>query len=379
MGRKCRRGKRVEGVKRVEERAVQPSFRLFNIFDAFHLTPQETSIPQPGDLLLITGATGLVGSHVAERAAALGLKVRALVRPGSDTTRLAEWGVELCVGDLTEPSSLAGCVAGATHVVQCATKFGEWGAVDDYRSVNVEGLAHLLEAVEVPGVLRRFVHISSLGIYEGRDHYGTDETVEPDAPRRDGYVVTKIEAENLVLTHFRERKLPAVVLRPGCLYGPRDRTLLPRLLARLKAGHVKYLGSGEQLMNNTFVGNLVDAIFEVLNNPQAIGQVFNITDGALVSKRDFISTVATLAGYEVPRAAVPLGLARFLTTASERVYHLGGMRGPPPFSRSRFKFLGLNQDFSIEKARRELNYQPRISFREGMQHTIDWFRHEGKL
>jgi hypothetical protein len=86
-----------------------------------------------------------------------------------------------------------------------------------------------------------------------------------------------------------------------------------------------------------------------------------------------------MAGYEVPRAAVPLGLARFLTTASESVYRLGGMRGPPPFSSSRFKFLGLHQDFSIEKARRELGYQPRVAFREGMQETIDWFRREGKL
>ena len=85
---------------------------------------------------MITGATGLVGSHVAERACALGLKVRALVRARSDTTLLSGWGVELCVGDLTDPASLAGCVAGATLVVHCAAKVGEWGRVDDYRSVT---------------------------------------------------------------------------------------------------------------------------------------------------------------------------------------------------------------------------------------------------
>jgi nucleoside-diphosphate-sugar epimerase len=98
-----------------------------------------------------------------------------------------------------------------------------------------------------------------------------------------------------------------------------------------------------------------------------------------VSKRDFISTVATLAGYEVPRSAVPLGVARLLTTVSENVYRWLGKKEAPLLSNARFKFLGLNLDFSIEKARRVLRYKPRVTFREGMQQTIDWFRQEGKL
>jgi len=333
----------------------------------------------PDDLLLITGATGLVGSHVAQRARAMALPTRALVRAGSDTTLLDTWGVETCVGDLTDPASLVRAVAGATLVVHCAAKLGDRGPVDDFRAVNVRGLEHLLHAVEAAGSLRRFVHLSSLDIYEGCDHHGTDESIEPGAAGLDSYALSMLEAEKLVLRHVREQRLPATVLRPGCIYGPRDRNLLPNLLARLKAGHVKYLGSGEQLMSNTFVENLVDVIFDVLEKPQAIGEVFNITDGGLVSKRDFISTVATLAGYEIPRAAVPLGLARFLTTVSRKAYRLWGLHEAPLHSSSRFKFLAHNLDFSIDKARRELGYQPRVSFREGMQKTIDWFRKEGKL
>jgi len=93
-----------------------------------------------------------------------------------------------------------------------------------------------------------------------------------------------------VLRHVREKNLAATVVRPGFIYGPRDRTVLPRLLDRLKTGQVKYFGSGEQLMNNTFVGNLVDVIFDVLEKPGTVGEIFNVTDGSLVSKRDFIST-----------------------------------------------------------------------------------------
>lgn len=328
---------------------------------------------------MITGATGLVGSHVAQRAHDLGLRTRALVRAGSDTKLLDQWGVEKAAGELTDPASLASAVAGATLVVHCAAKVGDWGPVDEYRSINVRGLEHLLNAVESAGSLRHFVHVSSLGVYEGRDHHGTDESVEPSMTGLDGYTLTKVESEKLVLRHVREKNLPATVVRPGFIYGPRDRTVLPRLLARLKAGQVKYFGSGEQLMNNTFVGNLVDVIFDVLDKPQTVGEVFNVTDGGLVSKRDFISTVATLAGYEVPRAAVPLGLARLLTALSEKIYRWLGKKEAPLLSNARFKFLGLNLDFSIEKARRELGYKPRVTFKEGMQQTIDWFRKEGKL
>lgn len=331
------------------------------------------------DLLLITGATGLVGSHVAERARQQGLRVRALVRSNSDTKALREWGVELVQGELSDPASLIKVVEGVTHVVHCAAKVGDWGPIDDYRAVNVRSLEHLLSAAEATGKLKRFIHISSLGVYEGRDHYGTDEATPPSSTGMDGYTLTKVEAENLVLRHVKEKQLPATVIRPGFIYGPRDRTVLPKLLARLKMGGVKFFGSGQQLMNNTFVGNLVDAIFLALGNPKTIGQVYNITDDKLVSKREFIGTAASLAGYKVPTASVPLGLAKFLVKVFEGIYRLIGAKEAPLLSNARYKFLGLNLDFCIDKARRELPYTPRVPFAEGMKQTIDWFRTQNLL
>ena len=329
--------------------------------------------------MLITGATGLVGSHVAERARQLGIRVRALARAGSDTRLLDQLGVERADGELTDPESLQKAVAGATIVVHCAAKVGDWGPVDEYRAVNVRGTEHLLNAAESSGTLRRFIYLSSLGVYEGRDHHGTDESVQPSTTGMDGYTLTKVEAEQLTLRHVREKNLPATLIRPGFIYGPRDRTVLPRLLERLKSGQVKYFGTGEQIMNNTFVLNLVDSIFGALDNPKTIGQIYNVTDGVCVSKRDFISTVATEAGYAVPQAAVPLGVAKFLTKVSEKVYRFLGKKEAPLLSNARFKFLGLNLDFSIAKARRDLPYNPRYTFQEGMKQTIAWFREQKML
>src|SRR5205085_2047520 len=101
-----------------------------------------------------------------------------------------------------------------------------------YRAVNVEALRGLLEACRGKP-LQRFVHLSSLGVYAARHHHGTDET-EPLPPGHvDGYTQTKVEAEELVLRYQREHNVPVVVLRPGFIYGPRDRTLMPKIIDKL--------------------------------------------------------------------------------------------------------------------------------------------------
>jgi 2-alkyl-3-oxoalkanoate reductase len=140
--------------------------------------------------IFITGATGLVGSHATEEALKRGHRVRALVRPTSDTRWLDQWGVETIVGDLEDPNALRAGIAGANWIFNCAAKVGDWGSLDEFRRLNVDALRMLLDAA-VPARLERFVHVSSLGVYEGRDHHGTDETVPPAANSLDAYTRSK--------------------------------------------------------------------------------------------------------------------------------------------------------------------------------------------
>jgi len=318
------------------------------------------------DLLLVTGATGLVGSHVVEEACRREIPVRVLVREGSDTSLLDEWGVEKVLGDMTDVESLRKAVDGATHIVHCAAKVGDWGKVDEYRAVNVTGVEDLLTAAEAAGSLKRYIHISSLGVYEARDHFGTDETEPTSTKGIDGYTLTKVESEQVVQRHIAEKKLPAVILRPGFIYGPRDRTVLPRILEKLQAGKVKFLGSGEQLMNNTYVGNLVKAVFLALEKEGIEGETYNITDGRLVTKQEFMHTIAELAGHPKPTKHVPLGVAKTVAGVLEGVWKLLGKQEAPTPSKATVKFLGFNLDYSIRKARTELGYDPQVDFKEGM-------------
>jgi nucleoside-diphosphate-sugar epimerase len=262
-------------------------------------------------------------------------------------------------------------VAGVDYVVHTAAKVGDWGHADEYRAINVVALEHLLNAVEKEGRLKRWVQISSLGVYPPRDHFGSDETVAPNIEGLDGYTRTKAEAEVLLKQHIERHKLPAVILRPGFIYGPGDRHVVPRLMEKIQAGKMKLLGDGQKVLNNTHVSNLVDAILLALESPNAVGEIFNVRDERLVSREEFIGTIADYLGKPRP-GKVPLPVARVLCNVFENVGKAIGKREAPMLTKARLKFMTLNLDFSIAKAKEKLGYRPHVDFKEGMREALDW-------
>lgn len=343
-------------------------------------------------LIFVTGGTGLVGSHVIEEALRRGYRVRALARASSNTEWLDRWGVEKIPGDLADADALRKGVEGVDWVINCAAKVGDWGELDDFRKLNVDALMLLLDAAAEAKV-KRFVHVSSLGVYEGRDHFGTDETTPPAINSLDAYTRSKTEAEYLALAfagkadpaalaqlpyvqnvlkrarHAHEG-LPVAIVRPGFIYGERDRTVLPKLLKSLRSGVFRYFGSGNQALNCIYVKNLVSGIFLAAEKPEAVGEVFNLTDGGGATKRDFVGAVATSAGLKPPRRHIPLWLARMLATLLERRARRKKATEPPLVNKARYKFLGLHLDYSIEKARRVLGYNPPYTTAQGVEAAL---------
>lgn len=320
--------------------------------------------------VLVTGATGLVGRCLVRQAAAAGYQVQAMVRPGSDRSVLAGAPVKFVEADLADSETISPALATANVVVHAAAHVGDWGPAEDYRAINVVALEHMLYAAERSGRLRRWIQISSLGVYPARHHFGTDETVAPDLAGLDGYTRTKAEAELVIERHVRDHGLPAVVLRPGFIYGPGDRHALPRIVERLKKGKMRFLGRGDRLLNNTSVENLCDAILLAIETPGIEGQTFNIRDERLVTREEFINTVADYLGAPHPKH-VPEWLGRLLVGPMERIAKLGGQKTPPMLTQAQIKFMTLNLDYSIAKAKRMLGYQPRVDFKDGIVEALD--------
>jgi nucleoside-diphosphate-sugar epimerase len=322
----------------------------------------------------ITGATGFVGGHVAEAAVARGMIVSTLARPSSDAGLLERLGVSVHRGELSDSEALRKGVDNTDVVVHCAAKVGDSGAVDDYRTINVEAFRTLLDICK-GRPLTRFIHMSTLGVYEARHHYGTDESEPLPAGHIDGYTQSKVEAEHLALDYYGQRGVPVVILRPGFVYGPRDRAVMPRLIQRLQEGGVHYLGGDQRALNCIYVSNLVDAVFLAAENPVAVGKIYNLTDGERVTKARFLGGVADALGCKKPHQRLPRWLAGVLMRILWRQVRRATAAGRTPWlTPAQFKFLLLNLDFSIEKAKRELGYQPRVSFDDGLRQTMAWYR-----
>lgn len=320
--------------------------------------------------ILVTGATGMIGSAVARRACAAGYRVRALVRRDSDRSALRALDVEYAEGDLRDGRSLETLFEGVDIVVHAGAHIGDWGHAELYRAVNVIGLEHLLTAAQRRTSLTRWIQISSLGVYPAGDHHGTDELTPPDLMGLDGYTRTKAEAELLLRRHIQEVDFPAVILRPGFVYGIGERHVLPRLIERLESGTMKLIGDGKKLLNNTYVGNLVEAVMLAIDKEQAIGETYNIRDQRLVDRVEYIQAVCEYIDRPFPKR-VPEWLARALVGPVETWARWTRRPQAPILTAARLKFLARNLDFSIDKAKRELGYQGQIDFQQGIREALD--------
>jgi nucleoside-diphosphate-sugar epimerase len=186
----------------------------------------------------------------------------------------------------------------------------------------------------------------------------------------DHYSNSKIYSEVLVSKFCVRHALPHTIIRPGFIYGEGDRKFVPRLIAALEAGKVKYIGSGEHYLNTVYVGNVVRLIAESLGNPRTFGEKYNIADRDAVTVRRFITDLANALGLPVPLKTVRKGLALGVATVMEKVYAALRIESPPPLTRKQVTFLARSRRIDSSKAYDLLGGVP-FSYEEGMRRTLD--------
>ena len=325
------------------------------------------------DACLITGVTGFIGGHMAERLVQERMRVRCLVRASSDTSLLEQLDVDLVVGDLAGAGSLAGAADGCRYVVHCAAHVSDWATVEEISRVNVDGTRRLLEAAAAASV-ERFVHVSTTDVYGYPRGTAIDETYA-GTRFRNWYSETKRAAEEEV---HRARGLETVILRPATVYGPRSTDVVGEIARAIRGGHMVLIGRGRPVAGLVYVSNLVDAAVLALRHEAAPGQAFNVTDGVPVTWRQFTDDLAAGLGCRPPRWSMPYPLASGLGFALEHGYRLlrraTGLKTPPLLSRQAVHVLGLSQDFSNRKAREVLGWGPRVGYSAGLEATLAWLR-----
>jgi nucleoside-diphosphate-sugar epimerase len=318
---------------------------------------------------LVTGGSGFLGSHLVNELLERGETVRVLVRPTSKVSHLNSLGVELVIGDTSDIKSLRTAIEGVERVYHVAALVADWGPWEAFYAANVTGVHNLLELAREARV-DKFIHISTTDVY-GHPDYPADETA-PYRFRGWPYGDTKIEGEQLVWAYYRQYDLPVTIVRPASIYGPRSISLVQEIVEFLKGGGMIHVGSGNKPAGLAHVANVVNAIVRAAESEISKGQAYNVSDGSDITWRQYVNRLAEIVGVPHPRIVLPYRMAYLIGWAFEKAYGALHIKNRPLMTRMTAALFGTNQGFSVNKARRELGYEPEIDFDEGMRSVAMW-------
>ncbi|MBA2685779.1 MAG: NAD-dependent epimerase/dehydratase family protein [Gemmatimonadaceae bacterium] len=325
---------------------------------------------------LVTGATGLVGSYIAERLLADGWSVRALVRDAGAAAWLGALGVELARGDLADHDSQRSAMSGCDTVFHCAALIAATGDWSSFQHANIDGTRAIVEAASSAGA--RLVHTSSVAVYGSAARYRSaptdEETPLAPLPEHAYYARSKREAEQIVLDAHAMGELWATAIRPPMIYGKRDRQLVPRFARLMQTGFFPLFGGGHSVFSLVHASAVADGAVRAATHDAAGGRAFNLTNDFPVTIADFVQLGANGLDRRVRGVSIPLSAARatfsILGAAAGLAKHEAMAEQLPgtvdTFSR--------DNPFTSERARSELGWSPTMIPVVGVPEAFRWWK-----
>lgn len=325
---------------------------------------------------LVTGATGLLGSHIVEQLRKRNLPVRVLVRRGSDRAWLQMQSVEFTEGDITDRASLDRACQGVDVVYHSAARVGDWGPWEEFQRITIDGTRNVVEAA-VAAKVRRLVHISSISTYGYHTKEITvDETFDLGYQlyRWAYYSKSKVAAERIVWEAHKAGRIELTVIRPAWIYGPRDRTTIARLYNMIKGGKAKILGPGDNRLNVVYAGNVAEAAITAASMKEANGQAFNCSNDGEITQQQYFDLLARTIGAPPITRHAPYKAAYFVGFVLECLGHAFKWKKPPFVTRYAVWLMGRRSYFSAEKARQVLGWKATVPYDVGVPLTVKWYR-----
>ncbi|MEW5802718.1 MAG: NAD-dependent epimerase/dehydratase family protein [bacterium] len=322
--------------------------------------------------VLITGASGFLGSHLARRLVREGYPVRALVRKLSPVEHLRNLDVEIFFGDVRDEVSLRSAIQGMEMIVHAAAATS--GSLEASMDTTVNGTRNVLKTAQREGI-KKVVYISSLSVYDYtrfpvHQKVREEDALEPDPQKRGAYTYSKVEAERVVQQFIT--RLPIVILRPGTIHGPGGPALTPMMGYALSKGLVIAIGSKRFELPLVYIDNLLDAIVFSLNSQTATGKAYNIVDEELITKHAYIQRYLHKMGGHGHVLYLPYLLMYGMTFGLELLSKAA--HKDPFLTRYRLAASCKSFRFDISKAKHDLGWFSRVPAREGLENTLNWSR-----
>jgi nucleoside-diphosphate-sugar epimerase len=324
---------------------------------------------------LVTGATGLVGSHIVDRLRDQAWNVRALVR--SPNGALEARGVAVVRGDVLDADSFARAAAGSDVIFHTAAAITPSGGWEAYRGLNIDGTRNAIDAAAAAGA--RLLQLSSVAVYGPTGRYrGANGKTGEDSPlgalpQGAYYARSKRESEQLVLDAHAGGRIWATAVRPTVIYGPRDRQFVPRVARLLQRGFAPLIGGGESTLAIVHAANVAGGAVLAATSDAAAGRAYNLTNDFDVTVREFFTLGGEGLGRRVRMIPIPLAVANGAFGIIKRVgLVLSGGRSSV-LSTASLSMLTKDNPFTSERARAELGWSPDVKPAQGIPEAFRWW------
>ena len=322
--------------------------------------------------VLVTGATGCLGIHLTKELVRQNYSVTALGR-NRELGKLLT-GAQFVVEDIRNREKMRGLCQGQEIVFHCAALSSLWGKYQDFYDINVLGSKNIFEAC-IEQSVKRVVYVSSPSIYyQFKDELNIPESTTAGKKFVNHYISTKILAEEEADQAFANG-LDVVTIRPRGIFGPYDRSILPRLLERGKKGYLPLIDKGDAVIDVTYVENVVEALIcAAKSSKECSGKKYNITNGEPLEIKKLLELLFHSLGKDISFISFPYSVGYVLGGLMESLYSVFPFAKEPPFTRYAFGLLGNSQTLDISLARKELGYTPKISIEEGLKRFAVWYK-----
>lgn len=321
--------------------------------------------------VLVTGATGFLGGAIARRFLAGGDEVHALARDAERAKALADAGAKVFAGTIGDPNDVLAAAKTCEIVVHAAALVSDRSDPQALEWVNVAGTENVLNAARHAGA-SRLVYVSCADVtLANRDRVHWGEKHALTKPPVGAHARTKQLAEEIVLA-ANGTGIETTALRPAIPWGPGDTTTLPRLVREARAGGLRVYGDGTNLISTTYVDNFVDAVLTAAEVTAAAGNAYYVADGDFLDAAELLSSLAKTLSLPAPKRGPSVAFAYAL--ASVRGRSSGDAATPAEVLR-----WGRSIQLDTQNARRDLEWEPKVALREGMEALAKWVEEVGGL
>jgi nucleoside-diphosphate-sugar epimerase len=328
----------------------------------------------------VTGGGGFLGSAIVRQLVDKGIEVAVFGR--NHYPHLEGLGVRQFQGDILDSDVLINAMQGYDTVFHVAAKAGIWGAKLEFEQSNVIGTRNVLGACFASGVTSLVFTSTPSVVFDRRDLHGVNETIPYARRFLCYYASSKALAEQMVLAANSD-VLKTCAIRPHLVWGPGDPHLIPRLVERGKRNQLKIIGNGSNLVDITYIDNAAEAHIlaakKINSSATAAGNAYFVSQGEPVNLWNWINELFTRLGIEPVKKKIGFRSAYAVGTLLEGIHMWFGIDKEPKMTRFLAEQLAKSHWFSIDKARRDLGYVPRVSTQEGIERVVEWLAAHQKL